>query len=79
MEPSKVPNFTCPLCGAAKDHREKFCDKCWEEVKHEVAQKMGHKGGSKTSVTHGPEHYQKIGKKGGARVKYLVNKAKNSE
>jgi len=43
----------------------------------------GHKGGEKTSETHGKEFYEEIGhkggEKGGQRVKELIEKGKESE
>lgn len=39
----------------------------------------GQKGGQKTSQTHGHEHYEEIGRKGGERVHDLVDKGKQVE
>ncbi len=39
----------------------------------------GHKGGEKTSETHGHEFYEDIGHKGGQRVKELVEEGKQAE
>ncbi len=43
----------------------------------------GHKGGEKTSETHGHEFYEEIGhkggEKGGQKVKELIEKGKGSE
>ncbi|MFB3764289.1 MAG: KGG domain-containing protein [Methanotrichaceae archaeon] len=39
----------------------------------------GHKGGEKTSETHGREFYEEIGHKGGQRVKELIEEGKQAE
>ena len=39
----------------------------------------GQRGGEKTSQTHGREHYENIGKKGGERVSDLIDKGKQVE
>jgi general stress protein YciG len=39
----------------------------------------GEKGGQATSQTHGREHYEEIGHKGGRRVSDLVDKGKQAE
>jgi general stress protein YciG len=39
----------------------------------------GHRGGKKTSETHGHEFYQEIGHKGGQRVRELIAEGKEAE
>lgn len=39
----------------------------------------GRKGGEKTSKTHGEEFYRNIGRKGGQRVKELIQQGKEFE
>ena len=41
--------------------------------------KIGSLGGSATARKHGVEHYQKIGRHGGARVRELIDRAKQME
>jgi general stress protein YciG len=55
-----------------------------KEKKGEMTVKeAGHKGGEKTSETHGKEFYEEIGhkggEKGGQRVKELIEKGKETE
>jgi len=44
-----------------------------------TVREAGEKGGRKTSQTHGREHYEAIGKKGGERVSELIDKGKQTE
>jgi len=39
----------------------------------------GRKGGEVTAQRHGPQFYQEIGKKGGQKVKELIEQGKRSE
>jgi uncharacterized protein len=39
----------------------------------------GRKGGEATAQRHGPQFYQEIGKKGGQKVKELIEQGKRSE
>ena len=49
----------------------------WELLKEPLTvAEAGRKGGTRTSALYGSEHYQQIGKKGGARVRELVRAGK---
>lgn len=54
-----------------------------EEYKRRATSQAGHKGGERTSQTHGRDFYvkngQKGGRKGGARVRELIDEGKTSE
>jgi general stress protein YciG len=66
---------------------EKTASTHGSEFYHEIGEKGGHKGGEATAKTHGPEFYKEIGhkggeaggKKGGQRVKELVEEGKEAE
>jgi general stress protein YciG len=45
----------------------------------EAGRKGGLKGGRKTAETHGHKFYEKIGRKGGQRVKRLIQEGKARE
>ena len=44
-----------------------------------TVREAGRRGGQRTAELHGVEHYQRIGKKGGSRVKELLARAKDAE
>lgn len=44
-----------------------------------TVQEAGRMGGEKTSETHGAEFYSKIGRKGGQRVRRLIEAGKEHE
>jgi uncharacterized protein len=39
----------------------------------------GRKGGERTAERHGPQFYQEIGRKGGQKVKQLIEQGKRAE
>lgn len=43
-----------------------------------TVQEAGRKGGETTSKTHGRSFYQEIGKKGGHKVRDLINRGKQA-
>lgn len=43
-----------------------------------TVQEAGRKGGMKTAETHGREFYEKIGHKGGQKVKELIEEGKKA-
>jgi hypothetical protein len=43
-----------------------------------TVQEAGRKGGMKTAETHGREFYEKIGQKGGQKVKELIEEGKKA-
>jgi uncharacterized protein len=44
-----------------------------------TVEEAGRMGGEKTSETHGPEFYSKIGRKGGQKVKRLIKEGREHE
>jgi general stress protein YciG len=44
-----------------------------------TVEEAGRKGGEKTSETHGEEFYTKIGRKGGQKVRKLIEQGKEYE
>jgi len=44
-----------------------------------TVREAGRKGGSTTALRYGDVHYQQIGKKGGQRVKELIERARATE
>ena len=44
-----------------------------------TVEEAGRMGGQKTAETHGPEFYSEIGRKGGHRVRKLVQEGKEYE
>ncbi len=44
-----------------------------------TVQEAGRKGGMRTAQTHGKEFYEKIGRKGGQRVKELIELGKKAK
>ena len=44
-----------------------------------TVREAGRKGGEVTAKRHGPQFYQEIGKKGGQKVKELIEQGKRSE
>jgi len=44
-----------------------------------TTRKAGEKGGERTSETHGHQFYEEIGKKGGEKVRELIEKGKKLE
>ena len=55
-----------------KERREK------KEKGKMTVQEAGRKGGMKTAETHGREFYEKIGQKGGQKVKELIEEGKKA-
>jgi len=55
---------------------------CLSEVRKKgkmTVEEAGRLGGEKTSETHGPDFYSKIGSKGGQKVRKLVKEGKEHE
>lgn len=50
-----------------------------EMTVREAGHMGGEKGGERTAETHGHEFYEEIGKKGGQKVRELVEKGKEME
>jgi len=44
-----------------------------------TVEEAGRRGGERTSETHGPEFYSKIGHKGGQKVRKLIEEGKEYE
>ena len=44
-----------------------------------TVREAGRRGGRKNAERHGPEHFAAIGRKGGSRVRELIEKAKAAE
>jgi uncharacterized protein len=66
----------CILCHEPMDNDVPegmdVCKTCGSKV----MQRMGRKGGTTTKERHGEEHYKKIGKMGGQKVRELVERGK---
>ena len=65
----------CIFCGETVDDPAPGADMC-KSCGSKVMQRMGRKGGTTTKERHGEEHYKKIGKMGGQKVRELVERGK---
>jgi len=63
----------CIFCG--KPVEDPTMDVCKADAS-KAMQAMGKKGGTTTKERHGKEHYEKIGRLGGQKVKELVERGK---
>ena len=54
-------------------------DELKETPRTMTVREAGRKGGSTTALRYGDAHYQQIGKKGGQRVKELIERARATE
>ena len=58
---------------------ELYIELRWSVVEDDLRVRFQSRSAGTTSERHGPEFYEKIGKKGGQRVKELIERAKAQE